>query len=680
MVHAMPVASTPKRFTVCDVSPVVECGTYPAKAAEHEIIPFTATAFREGHDCIGVELTLTGPSGRNSGPFPMSNLDGGDRFGTHFTASTTGTWSFTIAVWSDPLTTWRRRAEIKIPAGLDVDLELHEGASLIEQIVGELNARDKKTVRSALIAMRDTTLPDDVRYAAATDTAVAHLLEKHPIRENACIYGPWPLLVERRRSLVGSWYEFFPRSEGAILEPMKSGTFSSAELILAHIADMGFDVVYLPPIHPIGVENRKGPNNTLEPGPSDPGSPWAIGSALGGHDSVNPDLGTLVDFVHFVRAANKLNLEIALDLALQCAPDHPWVLSHPEWFTHRGDGSIAYAENPPKKYQDIYPLNFDKDPDGLYREIERIVLFWIQAGVLIFRVDNPHTKPVWFWHRLISAINAKHPDVIFLAEAFTGEPMMRALAQVGFQQSYTYFTWKNSKWELEEYLTELAGPKSAYMRPNLFTNTPDILSDYLQSGIPAAFAVRATLAATLSPTYGIYKGFELYEHLALHPGSEEYLDSEKFQLRPRDANFVPETGPNLIPYLTLLNKIRRGNPALQELRTLRFHHSESPEIIAFSKRGGVNGADIILCVCNTDPEKEHSTIVHWNMHELGLPWGHDFAVTDQISGTTWRWNEHTFVKLNPTVEVAHIAKIISPLEPLTVFTESQSTAVRVKKQ
>lgn len=680
MVHAMPLASTPKRFTVCDVSPVVECGTYPAKAAVQEIVPFAAIAFSEGHDCIGVDLTLTDSSGTISGPFPMSNLNGSDRFEANFAAATMGSWSFCISVWSDPLTTWRRRADIKIPAGLDVDLELREGASLIEKIIGELNTKETKTVRSALITMRDTALPDNVRFAAVTDLTVAQLLEKHPIRENACVYGPWPLLIERRRSLVGSWYEFFPRSEGATLEPIKSGTFSSAELILPHIAEMGFDVVYLPPIHPIGVENRKGPNNTLVPGPNDPGSPWAIGSAFGGHDSINPDLGTLDDFVHFVRAAHELGLEIALDLALQCAPDHPWVTSHPEWFTHRADGSIAYAENPPKKYQDIYPLNFDNDPEGLYREIERIVLFWIQVGVLIFRVDNPHTKPVWFWHRLIHSINAKHPNVIFLAEAFTSEPMMRTLAQIGFQQSYTYFTWKNSKWELEDYLTELAGPKSAYMRPNLFTNTPDILSGYLQSGIPSAFAIRATLAATLSPTYGMYKGFEFYESLALNPGSEEYLDSEKFQLRPRDANYSHDSDHNLIPYVTLLNKIRRSNPALQELRTLRFHPTESPEIIAFSKRGGVNGADVILSVCNTDPANEHSTIVHWNMHQLGLPWGHDFAVTDQISGTTWHWNEHTFVKLDPTVEVAHIAKVISPLEPLTVFTESQSTAVKVKEQ
>lgn len=676
MVETDPLALVPKRFTVCDVSPVVECGTYRAKAAEAEIIPFAATAFREGHDRIGVELTLTDPNGKNIGPFHMSNQLGSDRFGANFTPSSLGTWSFNITVWSDPITTWRVRAEIKIPAGIDVDRELSEGAALIERVIDALNARDTKTVKSALTTMRDTALATSVRYAAAKDVAVTKILTAHPIRENACVYGPWPLLVERRRALVGSWYEFFPRSEGATLEPMKSGSFASAEEILPQIAGMGFDVVYLPPIHPIGVVNRKGPNNTLVPGLNDPGSPWAIGSALGGHDSVNPDLGTLDDFIHFVRAAQELKLEIALDLALQCAPDHPWVTSHPEWFTHRGDGSIAYAENPPKKYQDIYPLNFDSDPDGLYGEIERIVLLWVQAGVRIFRVDNPHTKPVWFWHRLIGAINSSHPDVIFLAEAFTSEPMMRVLAQIGFQQSYTYFTWKNSKWEIEEYLAELAGPKSAYMRPNLFTNTPDILSEYLQSGIPAAFAVRATLAATLSPTYGIYRGFEFYEHLALHPGSEEYLDSEKFQLRPRNLDFTQEHGPDLVPYITLLNEVRRSNPALQELRSLRFHPSDSPHIIAFSKRGGLNGADVILCVCNTDPINEHSTTVHWDMNELGIPWGEDFAVTDQISGTTWRWKEHTFVKLNPASEVAHVAKIISPLEPLTVFNELSSTGAK----
>jgi starch synthase (maltosyl-transferring) len=664
-----PEAITP-RFTVFDVSPVVECGRYPAKAVIGEIIPISATAFREGHDQLSVELLLTDPHGNSIGPFPMSTQGESDRYLANFTAASMGAWSFSITTWSDPLATWRHRAEIKIPAGLDTDLELGEGALLLEQVALSLKVDDEKTLAGAIATMRNTALPASVRYAAAVDAPVLKVLQAHPIRENACVHGPWPLRIERRRALVGSWYEFFPRSEGATLTPLKSGTFTSAAKGLPRIAKMGFDVVYLPPIHPIGEVNRKGPNNTLTPRKIDPGSPWAVGSVLGGHDSVHPDLGTLEDFTLFVVEAKKLNLEIALDLALQTAPDHPWVTSNPQWFTRRGDGSIAYAENPPKKYQDIYPLNFDTDPEGLYLEIERIVLFWIAAGVLIFRVDNPHTKPVWFWHRLISAINTQHPEVIFLAEAFTREPMMRALAEVGFQQSYTYFTWKNTKWELEEYFTEIAGPKAHYMRPNLFTNTPDILNAYLQSGMPAAFAIRATLAATLSPTYGIYSGYEIYEHVALHPGSEEYLDTEKFQLRPRDWDLAQGQGRSLAPHLTLLNEIRRNSPALQELRTLRFHPSDSPDVIAFSKRGGVNGEDVILVVCNTDPFNEHSTTVHWNMHELGLTWGDQFAVTDQVTGTTWRWSEHTFVKLSPFGEVAHIAKIISPVQPLTVFFES----------
>lgn len=669
MVPEFSSTSVPPRFTVLDVSPVVACGNHPAKAVEGEIIPFAVTAFREGHDSLGVELILTDPHGRTIGPFPMTERHGSDRFSLNFTATTTGTWAFNITTWSDPLATWRHRAAVKIPAGIDTDLELLEGAYLIDLAAGELNVEEKQTLDTAVATMRDDSLPTATRFAAAADTRVERVLAAHPIRENTCTHGPWPLLVERRRALVGSWYEFFPRSEGSTLEPIKSGTFDSAALALPRIANMGFDVVYLAPIHPIGEINRKGPNNALTASPNDPGSPWAIGSSLGGHDSINPDLGTLKDFVNFVAAAQELNLEIALDLALQCAPDHPWVTSNPEWFTHRRDGSVAYAENPPKKYQDIYPLNFDNDPEGLYQEVERIVLFWVEAGVLIFRVDNPHTKPVWFWHRLISVINDRHPDVIFLAEAFTREPMMRVLAEVGFQQSYTYFTWKNSKWEIEEYFTEIAGHKAAYMRPNLFTNTPDILSSYLQSGLPAAFAVRATLAATLSPTFGIYSGYEIYEHLAATSGSEEYRDSEKFQLRPRDWGLAEKSAQTLAPYLTLLNAIRRNSPALQELRTLRFHLSDSPDIIAFSKRGGKNGADVILVVCNTDPENEHSTIIHWDMHELGLPHGDDFAVTDQITGITWRWSEKTFVKLSPATDVAHIAKIISHVEPLKVFGE-----------
>jgi len=672
MVQKVPDALIRQQFIVCDVSPMVECGIYPAKAVEAEIIPFAVTAFREGHDRIGVELSLTDPSGKTIGPFPMTELSGSDRYRANFTATTMGRWSFNITTWSDPLSTWRRRAEIKIPAGLDTDLELREGASWIERVALGLRGEEKVTLISAIATMRDAALPTAFRYSASAENTVVQILATHPIRENASLHGPWPLVIERRRALVGSWYEFFPRSEGATLTPPISGTFASAAAALPRIAQMGFDVVYCPPIHPIGQHNRKGPNDTLKAGPDDPGSPWAIGSALGGHDSVNPDLGTFEDFLSFVDAAKKLHLEIALDLALQCAPDHPWVTGHPEWFTHRADGSIAYAENPPKKYQDIYPLNFENDPEGLYREIERVVLYWIEAGVFIFRVDNPHTKPVWLWQRLLGAINAHHPHVIFLAEAFTREPMMRALAEVGFQQSYTYFTWKNSKWELEDYFTELAGSKAAYMRPNLFTNTPDILPEFLQSGIPAAFAIRATLAATLSPTFGIYSGFEICEHTPLRQDSEEYLDTEKFQLRPRDWGLAEKNGDSLTPYVTLLNAIRRESPALQELRTLTFHPSDSPHVIAFSKRGGSDGADVVLVVCSTDPHHEQSTTIHWNMPELGLAWGDDFMVRDHITGTTWRWSEHTFAKLNPAENVAHIVKIMTKVKPLEVFAEPHS--------
>jgi starch synthase (maltosyl-transferring) len=415
---------------------------------------------------------------------------------------------------------------------------------------------------------------------------------------------------------------------------------------------MGFDVVYLPPIHPIGRVNRKGPNNTLTPAPDDPGSPWAIGSDEGGHDAVHPDLGTLADFDAFVARTEDLGMEIALDLALQAAPDHPWVAAHPEWFTTRADGTIAYAENPPKKYQDIYPLNFDNDPEGLYAEVERIVRFWMGHGVRIFRVDNPHTKPLWVWDRLMSSIYATDPDVLFLAEAFTRPPMMSGLAQVGFQQSYTYFTWRNNKTEIEEYASELAGPKADFMRPNFFVNTPDILNEYLQHSGPAGFAIRATLAATLSPTYGVYSGFELYEHVAVRPGSEEYLDSEKYQYRPRDWEAARKQGRTLAPYLTQLNEIRAAHPALQDLRSLRFHPSDNPQVIAFSKQ---DGDDTMLVVCTLDPHHDQETTVWWDLGSLGFPPDEHVVAHDLVTGSTWAWGQGTYVRLSPWEHVAHIA-------------------------
>jgi starch synthase (maltosyl-transferring) len=422
---------------------------------------------------------------------------------------------------------------------------------------------------------------------------------------------------------------------------------------------MGFDDVYLPPVHPIGETNRKGPNNTLTPGPADVGSPWAIGGAAGGHDAIHPDLGTIKDFDAFVARARKEGLEVALDLALQATPDHPWVKAHPEWFTVLSDGTIAYAENPPKKYQDIYPLNFDRDPKGIYAEVLRVVRFWMDHGVRIFRVDNPHTKPVDFWEWLLGEIRKTDPDVLFLAEAFTRPAMMHTLAKVGFHQSYTYFTWRNEKWELEEYLTELTQETAHFLRPNFFVNTPDILHAYLQYGGPPAFKIRAVLAATLAPTYGVYAGFELFEHVAVRPGSEEYLDTEKFQLRPRDWAAAEAEGRSLAPFLTTLNEVRRAHPALQRLRNLHFHHADNDAIIVYSKTEdlGDGRSDTVLVVVNLDPHGARETTVRLDMPALGLEWDDTMAVHDVLSGETYVWGQENYVRLDPFVEPAHVFTI-----------------------
>jgi len=648
------------RWAITGVSPSVLGGRRPAAAVVGEHIPVRATCFREGHDAIGAHVVLRDPSGQVHTRTRMRpSGDGLDGWHGSFRPDAMGDWTFDIEAWGDPWGTWAHRAGIKIPAGIDVELELLEGALLLHQAADALPAHCRVEREHLLVAgrtMRSPALPVAVRYAASTDPQVVRILDAYPLREQVTCSGPWPLRVQRRRALVGAWYEMFPRSEGASDDPQRSGTFAAAARRLPAIAAMGFDVVYVPPVHPIGRVNRKGPNNTLTPGPDDPGCPWAIGSREGGHDAVHPDLGTIADFDAFVRQMNELGMEIALDLALQAAPDHPWVASHPEWFTTRADGSIAYAENPPKKYQDVYPLNFDNDPEGLFAEVERVVRFWVGHGVRIFRVDNPHTKPLWVWDRLIAAINATDPDVLFLAEAFTRPPVMRALAEVGFQQSYTYFTWRNSRAELEEYLRDLAGPFAAYMRPNLFTNTPDILHEYLQRGGPAAFAIRAILAATLSPTYGIYSGFELYEHVSLRPGSEEYLDSEKYQYRPRDWDGHEASGLTLAPLLTRLNDARRAHPALQDLRSLRFHNSDNPSVIAYSKQ---DGDDTILVACTLDPYREQEATIWWDMPALGMAHDARFIAHDEISGHDWTWSHGTYVRLGPADQVAHVVSVIA---------------------
>ena len=644
------------RFPVTDVSPSVEGGRLPAKAVVGEVVPVRVTAFREGHDALGVEVVLRGPDGRDRSRQRMVDSGNGlDQWIALISADGEGDWSFVIESWGDPWATWSHRAGIKVPAGLDIDLELSEGALLLERVSSSLPATQRahqEAVQTALASLRNTALPPVVRYSATQDDAVTEVLAAFPLREGVTTSGPWPLMVERRRALVGAWYEFFPRSEGATAR--KSGTFATAAKRLPGIAAMGFDVVYLPPIHPIGTTHRKGRNNTLNAKAGDPGSPWAIGAPSGGHDTVHPDLGTAEDFADFVAAASTHGLEVAIDLALQASPDHPWVAAHPEWFTTRADGTIAFAENPPKKYQDIYPLNFDNDPEGLYAEVVRIVRLWMDRGIRIFRVDNPHTKPLWVWARLLPEIRATDPDVIFLAEAFTRPPMMRALAEVGFQQSYTYFTWRNDKRGLQDYFAELAGPASAYMRPNAFVNTPDILTEYLQRGGPAAFAIRATLAATLSPTWGVYSGFELFEGTPVREGSEEYLDSEKFEHRPRDWAKAAKTGRTLIPYITLLNELRRKLAPLQDLRSLRFHHTESDQVIAFSKRVG---DEVTLVACTLDPYFTQETTVWWDMPALGMDWTDRFIAHDRISDESWTWGNATYVRFVPEAAVAHIAEV-----------------------
>ncbi|MFG2566959.1 maltotransferase domain-containing protein [Streptomyces sp. NPDC048567] len=667
------------RIPVLDVHPLVDCGRRPAKAVAGETFQVTATVFREGHDAVAANVVLRSPSGRPGPWTPMRELaPGTDRWGAEVTPDSEGRWTYTVEAWSDPVATWRHAAGIKIPAGIDTALVLAEGAELYERAAEGVPKRDgREAVLAAVDALRDASRPAEARLAAALAPEAREALDRHPLRELVTASRPHPLVVERRRALYGSWYEMFPRSEGARYETPKprkgrgakaaeaqpprlvSGTFRTAAERLPAVAAMGFDVVYLPPIHPIGTTHRKGANNSLTPSAHDVGVPWAIGSAEGGHDAVHPDLGTLDDFVHFVETARTLRLEVALDFALQCSPDHPWVEQHPEWFQHRADGSIAYAENPPKKYQDIYPIAFDKDLPGIVAESVRVLRFWMDRGVRIFRVDNPHTKPVIFWEKVIAEINRTDPDVIFLAEAFTRPAMMRTLGAIGFQQSYTYFTWRNTRQELTDYVSELAGETAAFMRPNFFVNTPDILPGYLQEGGRPAFEARAVLAATLSPSWGVYAGYELCENTPIHHGSEEYLDSEKYEIRPRDWEAAEREGRSLAPLITSLNRIRRRHPALQQLRDVHFHASDNDAVIAYSKRSGSN---ILLVVVNLDPHHTQEATVSLDMPQLGLDRHESVPVRDELTGTSYHWGRTFYVRLEPGVTPAHIA-VLRPSPP-----------------
>jgi starch synthase (maltosyl-transferring) len=652
------------RIPILDVEPAVECGRRPAKAVTGEVFEVSATVFREGHGIIGVGVVLRDPV-RNTWPVKAMRLlaPGTDRYGADVAMPEEGLWRFHVEAWSDPIASWHHDAAIKVPAGQDVELMLTQGALLYERASRRIPqppgasrpAAARTTLRALVARLRDRGLDPVDRLAATGDPAIASVLNQWPLRELVTRSRPMTVQVSRERAQFGSWYEFFPRSEGAQFDPPLSGTLRSAAKRLDPIAAMGFDVVYLPPVHPIGTSHRKGRNNTLTPAPGDPGSPWAIGSPDGGHDALHPDLGTMDDFDAFVSRTRELGMEVALDLALQASPDHPWVKEHPEWFTTRADGSIAYAENPPKKYQDIYPVNFDNDPEGIYAEVLRVVRGWMDHGVRIFRVDNPHTKPLRFWERLLGEIHNTDPDVLFLAEAFTRPAMMHTLAKIGFDQSYTYFTWRNTAGELAGYLRDLIGA-AHYMRPNFFVNTPDILHEYLQHGGEPAFKIRAVLAAMLAPAWGVYSGYELIENAPIRPGSEEYLDSEKYQYRPRDWERAAREGYGISDYITELNRIRRAHPALHQLRNLRFHHVDQPALMCFSKRVGnireTPGTDTVLVVVNLDPYQAREATVWLDMPALGMD--RDFLVTDELTGEIYRWGNANYVRLDPATRPAHI--------------------------
>ncbi|HEY0636274.1 MAG TPA: alpha-1,4-glucan--maltose-1-phosphate maltosyltransferase [Pseudonocardiaceae bacterium] len=649
------------RIGIDDVSPVVSRGAHPSKAVVGEHVPITATVWREGHDAVAATVVWTAPDGRREAIRMMPVDPGNDRWAATVVPDAEGLWTFRVEGWGDPWSTWLHTVRTKIDAGqgpAELANDLESGARLLEWAARRPSQRANRTLLAgAVTALRDERATLSTRVGPALTEEIGRLLHADPLRELVTRGTTHRVWVDRRRALYGSWYEFFPRSTGGWDSTGRAvhGTFTTAAKELERVAAMGFDVVYLPPIHPIGEVNRKGRNNTLTPAPEDVGSPWAIGSADGGHDAVHPLLGTIDDFDAFVARARELDLEVALDLALQCAPDHPWATEHQEWFTTRPDGTIAYAENPPKKYQDIYPVNFDDDRAGIYAEVLRIVLHWVEHGVRIFRVDNPHTKPPDFWQWLIWKVKQTHPDVLFLAEAFTRPARLYGLARLGFTQSYTYFTWRVFKDELVEFGREQVAHADE-ARPNLFVNTPDILHESLQQGGPAMFALRAALAATMSPTWGVYSGYELFEHVPVREGSEEYLDSEKYQLRPRDYAGALADGRSLQPWLTRLNEIRRAHPALQQLRTLHFHHTENDALIAYSKTDPAT-RDTVIVVINLDPFQPADGMVYLDLPALGLEWHDRLTVQDEVTGEVYDWGPANWVRLEPQRAVAHILAV-----------------------
>jgi starch synthase (maltosyl-transferring) len=644
-----------RHIVIESVKPQIGCGHYAVKRVVGQRCEVEATIFRDGPDVLRavVRWHLKGQRGASEAPLTYANR-GLDLWHGSFPLEANGRVLFTVEAWTDVFATWRSELERKVHGGrTDLASEITEGLAIADAALGRAQLPADKALLGRVTERMEALKADPAAALAVVarpevEEAMIRLQERH----GAVILEPeLEIIVDRPRAVFGSWYEIFPRSQGTV--PGRGATLREAERRLPAIAAMGFDVLYLTPIHPIGHAHRKGRNNSLVAGPNDPGSPWAIGNEHGGHDAIDPGLGTLADFDHFVAAARAKGLEIAIDFAVQCSPDHPWVKQHPEWFYLRPDGTIKYAENPPKKYEDIYPLNFDSPArEALFAEIRRIMEHWIQHGVTIFRVDNPHTKPIAFWRWIIDDIQAQHPEVLFLAEAFTRPPVMQMLAKIGFTQSYTYFTWRNTKAELTEYLTELTRPEMAdFYRPNFFANTPDILHEFLQHGGPPAFLIRLILAGTLGPTYGIYSGFELCENVAVRPGSEEYLDSEKYEIRVRDW----DAPGNIKATVRRLNAIRRENPALQELTNLRFYPSESEHILCYGK-ATTDRTNVILVAVNLDPTRWHDGMVQVPLADLGIAPGGRYQVEDLLTGARYDWGERNYVRLAPELP-AHILRV-----------------------
>ena len=673
------------RINVMDITPAEERGIFPARVELGEPFEMTAQVFIEGRTKVGATAIVRNPRGKETMRRAMTCVNPGlDRWtvmvkcGEHSDLKPwedgyaavkrqLGEWTVTIEGWEDAYVSWLHDARIKVRVMDDVDNALNSGAELLARWAETpdtgLTARDRKTLEKAAETMADQTLSAEDRLAAGDNPTIAALHETHPLRDGISPSQPQRFKVERPKSSFAAWYQFFPRSEGATIDPntgkIIQGTLKTSMAGLERAAAEGFDIVYLPPVFPIGVTNRKGRNNTLVAGPDDPGSPFGIGSELGGHDTVDPLLGTMDDFKALCQRAHELGLEIALDFALQCSPDHPWVKAHPNWFRHKPDGSIAFAENPPKKYQDIYPIDFNADMEGIEKEVERIMDLWVKAGVTIFRVDNPHTKPVRFWQDVIAAVTKKHPEVLFLAEAFTRPGMMRALSYVGFTQSHCYFPWRNTKEELEEYFEETNGDGGFYQHNTFWPTTPDILTAYLRDNGIAGHAVRAVLAAMGSPSWGIYNGYELIENKQ-RPGFEEQIDNEKYEVKVRDWSKAKQYG--VAEMLTALNKIRRAHPAALSYHNLTVLPTSDPNILAFARHTpaeltGTGQADTLIVVVNLDGHNAHQSMIHLELSELGLPTDRPLNVRDELTGREFQWGWDNYVSLAPWADVAHILSV-----------------------